>query len=593
MPPNAYAAQRSGARPPSRDADAPAAHGAVGKRTLVDTIGFASDAAVQRLAVRAPAGEPDAVKAAAEHGTSGGAEALPHLDRIQRLFGRHDVRGVRAHVGGSAAEGAAAMGAQAFATGDHVAFAGAPDLHTAAHEAAHVVQQRSGVHLKGGVGEVGDPYEQHADAVADRVVRGESAEALLDVHAPATPERGAAAGAAVQRFTVRGTELHLRVEDLSPQEVSAYYGMLLVDMLVLDDPGEEDQLTQRFIDQICGADEPVGMGVTPSKKSPSLGTAKPMPMPMLGMSTPTSNPMSQPMPMAVPMVGTSKPMPMPMPMLGTPNAMSNLMPHPMLGTPKPMSSLMLGTPNAMSNLMPVPLLGTPNAMSNPMSHPMPMPPQQVVPSSGLGSGVQDPVIQAIGKRYSQVWTRGKLEHSQANAAEHFARHANTGGTTHVSCDSYVTAAYQFVHGGARDKFAQSKNTNTIYVTYDRSARTGVMAVVSADGLIASYYDLNDVAARAHQYNSAAHQLSVLSGLPQSDWEPPTHDVGATSSQPSVQQPNMKTWLKDNLIDTRNYAITQIAKAVAEGNRAHAERILEYWNATNPKKLINRAETALA
>jgi hypothetical protein len=43
-----------------------------------------------------------------------------------------------------------------------------------------VVQQRAGVHLAGGVGQEGDPYEQHADAVAQRVVAGQSAEDLLD-----------------------------------------------------------------------------------------------------------------------------------------------------------------------------------------------------------------------------------------------------------------------------------------------------------------------------------------------------------------------------------------------------------------------------
>lgn len=58
--------------------------------------------------------------------------------------------------------------------------AGGADLHTAAHEAAHVVQQRGGVALKDGVGAPGDRYEQHADAVADRVVQGRSAEGLLD-----------------------------------------------------------------------------------------------------------------------------------------------------------------------------------------------------------------------------------------------------------------------------------------------------------------------------------------------------------------------------------------------------------------------------
>ena len=34
--------------------------------------------------------------------------------------------------------------------------------------------------LKGGIGEVGDQYERHADAVAEVVVRGESAQPLLD-----------------------------------------------------------------------------------------------------------------------------------------------------------------------------------------------------------------------------------------------------------------------------------------------------------------------------------------------------------------------------------------------------------------------------
>ena len=72
------------------------------------------------------------------------------------------------------------MGAEAYATGDHIVLGRGNDLHTVAHEAAHVVQQRGGVQLKGGVGEAGDAHERHADAVADRVVAGQSAEDLLD-----------------------------------------------------------------------------------------------------------------------------------------------------------------------------------------------------------------------------------------------------------------------------------------------------------------------------------------------------------------------------------------------------------------------------
>lgn len=120
---------------------------------------------------------------AAASGVQGVGGVLPHLSTIQRAFGEHDVTGVVAHVGGLAANAAAQLGAEAYATGNHVAFARDPDLHTAAHEAAHVVQQRAGVHLYGGIGSAGDVYERHADAVADAVVRGESAAALLDVHA--------------------------------------------------------------------------------------------------------------------------------------------------------------------------------------------------------------------------------------------------------------------------------------------------------------------------------------------------------------------------------------------------------------------------
>lgn len=132
-----------------------------------------------------PGGEAEAslkpgVHETAAAGVAGSGSALPGLDQIQQSFGRHDVSGVQAHVGGAAAQANQAMGAQAYATGNDVAFGSQPDMHTAAHEAAHVVQQRGGVQLKGGVGEKGDAYEQHADAVADAVVKGESAEKLLD-----------------------------------------------------------------------------------------------------------------------------------------------------------------------------------------------------------------------------------------------------------------------------------------------------------------------------------------------------------------------------------------------------------------------------
>jgi Domain of unknown function (DUF4157) len=162
-------------------------------------------ASAGRTGDRRQGGEDRDVRAAAEHGISGSGGALPHLGKIQRSFGRHDVSGVKAHTDRRAAAGAEAMGAEAFATGDHVAFSGQPDLHTAAHEAAHVVQQRGGVQLKGGVGEVGDPHERHADAVADLVVQGKSAEALLDGYGK--PGAKSSSGAIQRHVFVGGRQL--------------------------------------------------------------------------------------------------------------------------------------------------------------------------------------------------------------------------------------------------------------------------------------------------------------------------------------------------------------------------------------------------
>jgi hypothetical protein len=161
-----------------------AAQDAPGKATLTQLLATGSEGAAHS----------DAVPEIAARGVADARSSLPHGSTIQQLFGRHDVSHVRAEVGGAGGAAAAQIGASAYATGDRVAFAQSPDLHTAAHEAAHVVQQRAGVSLKGGVGQAGDAHEQHADRVADLVVAGQSAESVLDE----TSGRGGA-GAAVQR----------------------------------------------------------------------------------------------------------------------------------------------------------------------------------------------------------------------------------------------------------------------------------------------------------------------------------------------------------------------------------------------------------
>jgi Domain of unknown function (DUF4157) len=132
-------------------------------------------------------------------GVAGAGRPLPYLDELQESFGHHAgaLDEVRAHDGPEAAAASARIGAQAYATGKDIALPAGASKHLVAHEAAHVVQQRAGVALKGGVGAEGDVYERHADRVADEVVAGRSAARVLDELAGAASH--APAASAVQR----------------------------------------------------------------------------------------------------------------------------------------------------------------------------------------------------------------------------------------------------------------------------------------------------------------------------------------------------------------------------------------------------------
>ena len=180
------------------------------------------------------------IHAAAKLGTSRAGGPLPFAERIQRSFGRHDVSHVVAHTDPSAATAAHAMGASAFTAGEHVAFTGQPSLHTAAHEATHAIQQRSGVRLAGGVGQRGDRYEQQADAVAERVAAGKSSEDLLD---GLSSEGTGLAAAAVQREEAPKTAEEKRKADIQAQ-YRAELGSVLGDALggVLADTLAPDKL---------------------------------------------------------------------------------------------------------------------------------------------------------------------------------------------------------------------------------------------------------------------------------------------------------------------------------------------------------------
>ena len=163
----------TGNRSPAGFTDAiNAAQGAVGNRNFMQFVD----------AVRQQARPPDAHSVAAQ-GLKGSGRPLTHLDTIQRAFGHHNVQAMREHTGREARMSLDALGAAGFSTRGRMAFSGAPDLYSQAHEAAHGVQQAalgSRIGLKGGIGEEGDRYEKQADDVAQAVIEGKSAESLLD-----------------------------------------------------------------------------------------------------------------------------------------------------------------------------------------------------------------------------------------------------------------------------------------------------------------------------------------------------------------------------------------------------------------------------
>ena len=115
-----------------------------------------------------------------DRGLRSPGEPYPYREQIQACFGRHDIGDLTAHTGPEARAANSLAGSDAYHKARHVAFSGRPDLKTAAHEAAHAAQGVTGTQLEDGVGRAGDRWEKNADAVADAVARGKSAEGLLD-----------------------------------------------------------------------------------------------------------------------------------------------------------------------------------------------------------------------------------------------------------------------------------------------------------------------------------------------------------------------------------------------------------------------------
>jgi hypothetical protein len=244
------------------------------RRSLLQSSSASSDGrlAIQPVQMRAasasskPAATPTAIHTAAERATSGPGHSLPHQTTIQWSFGRHDLTSVKAHTGPAARSGTQSMNAEAFTRGSHIAFATQPSLYLAAHEAAHVVQQRAGVSLPTGVGQKGDRYEQHADQVAQRVVRGQSSESLLDSYGSAQQSSSGQAQT-VQRFE---SEEHQHLGDVAT-------GGRKYDLAnPAAHPGDKFELTHGDIVALTGdvfpSDELFRLAAIPGNRGQMVGT---------------------------------------------------------------------------------------------------------------------------------------------------------------------------------------------------------------------------------------------------------------------------------------------------------------------------------
>lgn len=132
-------------------------------------------------------GGPGGALQAAAAGVRGAGGAVPYREEMEHSLGV-SLEGIRAHTESDARTAAARLGAYGYATGNHVVFGtAAPSRRLVAHEVTHVLQQRRGVHLDGGMGRPDDPYEREAERAGELVESGRSARHIGRAYAGTGP----------------------------------------------------------------------------------------------------------------------------------------------------------------------------------------------------------------------------------------------------------------------------------------------------------------------------------------------------------------------------------------------------------------------
>lgn len=166
-------------------------HRTVGNQSVQATAGAGNDSG-------------DSPASIAREGVSGSGDSIPHADTLRPVFPDVDLSTINAHTGPRARDATDRLGAEAYATGDAIAFRRSPSRSLVAHEVVHVLQQRSARRDPSAVGQEGDRFERAANSRASRVTAGGRP---ARVGLPAGPVPGVqlqrAGGAGRERGTIR------------------------------------------------------------------------------------------------------------------------------------------------------------------------------------------------------------------------------------------------------------------------------------------------------------------------------------------------------------------------------------------------------
>ncbi len=178
---------------------------ASGEGAVADSFASSGSEVTSQVGGSLPAEQQSSAADVAEAGFANGGHEIPHRKEMEQSFGM-DFGHVRAHSGEAATQANGALGSQAYAMGNQVAFKTAsPSPALVAHELTHVVQQTQSPSFKsdGGVDTSG---EAEAEAVEAAVASGKPAQTALR-SAPAGDGPGLKAIGAGPALSKRGPAL--------------------------------------------------------------------------------------------------------------------------------------------------------------------------------------------------------------------------------------------------------------------------------------------------------------------------------------------------------------------------------------------------